>query len=300
MREMLEIRSWIPSDWGATLAACTDPPSTDSGYGPIVKEGNSIARCPDGRDTNSNNVDLFEAEGATPGQSNACPDLGALAVCDELPTTPLVINEIQTSPGSSAFIELKGTPNTAMGCYKLLAYNGGPDADRCEIYETINFQGAVIGESGFFTITPVGGDWAWMADLESKGADLQDGPDALALLFTSTEGQVVLMDALVYGGELPQCDDFKEGDPAEKTSKERSLTRCAGEDTNSNAQDFTLCSVPSPGEQTTCNCGAPNPTGGTVSVEEPEGCQTGGGTLPWLTLLLFGLIGLRARKSEAL
>lgn len=285
--------------WGATLSACVDPPSTDSGYGPTVKEGNSISRCPDGRDTNSNNVDLFEAEGATPGGVNSCPDMDALAVCDDDPTAPIVINEIQTSPAGAAFIELKGAPNTPMGCYTLIAYNGGPDADRCEIYETVEMGGAAIGNSGYFTIAPETGERAPQADFLSSGADLQDGPDALALVFTSTTGKMLLMDAVVYGGELSLCDDFNEGGPAEKVGKDRSLTRCAGEDTGNNEVDFTLCSVPSPGAVTTCNCGAPNPTGGSVEVEEPTGCQSSEhSTSLGGILLLLGLLGVLAVKRR--
>ena len=275
--------------WGATLAACVDPPSTDSGFGPIVKDGNSISRCPDGRDTNSNNVDLFEAEGATPGGPNACPDLEALAVCDQPPTSAMVINEIQTSPAAAAFIELRGAPGTAMGCYSLIAYNGGQNADRCEIYQRIEMPGAAIGNSGYFTIAPEGGEWSSSANFLDSAADLQDGPDALALIFTSTSGEVILMDAVVYGGELALCEDFNEGSPTEKVGKDRSITRCAGADTNNNESDFTLCSVPSPGDVTTCNCGYVDPTGGTVEVEEPTGCQTAHrNALGLLWLLLFG------------
>lgn len=285
--------------WGATLSACVDPPSTDSGYGPIVKEANSIARCPDGRDTDNNIVDLFEAESATPGATNDCPDLAALAVCDNPPTSPVVINEIQSSPSASAFIELKGMPNTAMGCFTLLAYNGGPDGEQCEISDSMILSGAAIGASGHFVIATEGSDLAESADFLDNGADLQDGPDALALVFTSTDGTMLLMDAVVYGGFLPLCDDFGEKDPTVKIGKDKSLTRCAGGDTQNNEVDFTLCSVPSPGGVTTCNCGAPNPTGGTVEVEEPTGCQTHRGVVPAFFVLLFGLIlVLRKRISR--
>ena len=60
-------------------------------------------------------------------------------------------------------------------------------------------------------------------------------------------------------------------------------------DNNNNESDFTLCSVPSPGDVTTCNCGYVDPTGGTVEVEEPTGCQTAHQhALGLLWLLLLG------------
>ncbi len=286
--------------WGATLSACTDPPSTDSGFGPAAKEGLSTARCPDGRDTNNNNVDLMEAISATPGSANNCPDLAALAVCDNPPSNPVVINELLTSPGLDAFVELKGAPNTALGCFTLLAYNGGPEGALCDIYETISMPGAVIGESGYFVVAPEDSSAATVADFLDGGADLQDGPDALALIFTQTNGQQILMDAVVYGGELAACDDFGEGGPADKPGKGRSLTRCAGSDTQSNEGDFATCAAPSPGQPTTCDCGAPNPAGGSVDVESPTGCRSLGG-MPWFSLLALlglGLMVWRRRQTR--
>ena len=289
--------------WGAALEGCDDP-ALDAGAGPSAKDGAAVARCPDGADTNDAAADVAAAT-ASPGAKNVCDGGGGSGNGNgggtdcKLPTDVPKINEIQTSTAGQAFIEIIGKPGTPLDCFSIVAYNGGTEASTCTESGTIELTDVKIPDSGFLVLAKGDGERADVATVKTTKADLQDGPDAVALVFAAKAGPQVV-DSLVYGAELPACTalGIGEGTNAGKPKKGQSITRCAGSDTDDNAADFGSCAEPSPGAETTCACtggGNPVPPGG-AGVESPGGCTALPGERPVALLALFlVLLGIVAR-----
>jgi len=155
---------------------------------------------------------------------------------------PVVINEIYyDGPGADSddvFIEIYGPPGTSLDDYVLRAVNGSGGG----IYAEIPLSSYSIGPSGFLVIGTPESAASVGAQVVSRLADLQNGPDNLILLKGS---QVV--DAVGYG-QFQSSDVFKgEGQPAPGAPPGKSISRDANHtDTNNNAADFKV-SNPTPG-----------------------------------------------------
>jgi hypothetical protein len=260
-----------------------------------VESGYSLARLPDGADTQDNSADLHACDTPTPGALNACSP----PPCTGEPVK-IVINEVLTSvtTGSkySAFVELKGPAGTDLSCYRLLGVNG---AD-CRAYNLIDLEGA-IPEDGYFVVA----DGATIADAEmsTSKADFQEGPDGLALVYLHGVKGELMVDSLAYGA-VPATCAVGEGATAPLPGKDTSLTRLPdGTDTDVNQDDFKTCSSPTPGKANACkDIGGPGtPTqgggGGAACAVQPGHPTATAPLLLPLGLLLVGLgRGLRATR----
>ncbi|NUN13168.1 MAG: hypothetical protein HUU55_05980 [Myxococcales bacterium] len=248
--------------WKAPLTGCSGPMGAKQAV-LVPPDGQSVSLC----GSSGNDSKDYTITDATPAAANLCP-----TACGGPEEANVVINEFQTATAADAFIELYGPPKTALRCLKLVHYNGGQGGTSCDVVKTIGLSGT-IGDTGYFLIAPPGGTLVESADLVDAGADLQDGPDAVALYYVSNDGTETLLDSVTYGDALPVCP-FAEGEPAKKPGQKKSLTRCKGADTDNNLADFAVCSVPSPKAVTTCGCsgGVLPPGGGAGDVSEPGGC----------------------------
>lgn len=288
--------------WNGEIGSCTEA-GLDKGAGPKAAKSQAVARCPDGADTGAHGADLGVAA-PTPGGPNVCGGGGGGGgggSC-KLPTVVPKISEIQVSKGVDAFIEIWGEPGTDLSCFSVLAYNGATGT-KCDVYATIPLTDEEIPASGYFVITKDGNTHAALAGLLNAKADLQDGPDGVALVFAASDGPKVV-DSLVYGADLPTCTaaGVGEGKFAKKPGQGQSLTRCEGYDTDENSTDFAVCKKPSPGEITTCGCtkGVEAPPGGSKASSSGSGCSAAPGVpLGSLLLLLWGLAAVVGRRRSA-
>ena len=233
------------------------PDDCDAGEGqPAAKPGQdiSLARLPDGYDSDDNASDFALCDTPTPGAANDC-DTTVVTGCTF--AQPMLINEILVGAASDGeieeFIELVGPPGANLSCYRIEGING----KGCESYREIQLSGTVASDG----IVVVGKtDTVPNVDLADGGADLQNGPDALRLVYVHDDDGLIVLDSLAYGvgDDLAGCGTG-EGNPAPKPNNGQSLSRIPdGQDSDDNAADFALCDFPSPGQENRC-------TG-------PEGC----------------------------
>jgi hypothetical protein len=285
--------------WGAQLGACAG--TVGSGHPlPIPDDGESLQRC---FDTGNDLVDYAVAT-ATQAAANDCetteppdpPD-----PCSPPAAGALVINEVQVGPAGTEFVELYGVAGTSLRCLSIVGYNGGQAATDCAEYLRVPLGEGEVPEGRYVLVAPEASENAPGADVPVASLNIQDGPDALALVFTDDEGIDTVLDAVVYGGELPACAAFSEGAPVAKPKSAGTITRCKGGDTGDNGEDFTRCSKPSPGAITECGCSAgsdPDPSGGGGGGDD-GGCSSATGPLvPW-SLALLVLLGLALARRRA-
>jgi hypothetical protein len=196
---------------------------------------------------NSGYPDTFRAEeGAADcdGLDNDCD-----GQTDERCPAPLVwINEVLYDgpgrDGPNEFIELVGEPGAFLDGLVLEAVNGANG----EVYTQIPLVGQMPA-TGYYLIVEAGtpanpgatGTLRDIANLVVRGADLQNGPDSLRLMFNGRP-----VDALAYGAFDEPGNAAGEGDPAPDASN-TSITRAEdGRDTDDNAVDFVVADVPTP------------------------------------------------------
>lgn len=182
-----------------------------------------------------------------PGESQAQP-------VELIDPQKLVFNEILYDvPGSDTdgilFVELYAAAAGSLSGYSIRFVNGndGKITDLIDLPEE-----AEIADESFYVIAD--GRTGALETTQVEVFDLidnfdpQNGPDGMQLL--DREGQ--LMDSVIYGeGAVSSSDDglaLGEGSFAEDPSGGFSLSRFpAGFDTDDNATDFIVNSVPSPG-----------------------------------------------------
>jgi hypothetical protein len=253
----------------------------------------SIARVPDGSDSNDNGVDFQACDTPTPGLPNAC----SAPPCTGEPPA-LVINELQISATSEAplspFVEIKGPPGTPVGCFRLIGVNGSG----CGPYNVLDLEGA-IPAGGYYVVAD--GDKIAGAQLRSSKADYQDGPDGLDLVYQHPLLGDVVVDSIVYGEALPDCS-VGEGNAAPDPGKDSSLARAPdGSDTNDNVTDFVVCPTPTPGAANTCTGGGNGPGDPTSRGGGGAACAVSHTASPGALLLLLFLAlvpaVLRPRRS---
>lgn len=290
--------------YGAKLAACD---ALGVGQGAAAKapaNGVSLFRCSeDESGFGDNALDFQTCDVPSPGAASTCQ----CTICGGVPAEVPRINELQTSVGNDAFVEIYGPAGADLSCFQLVAYNGGAAGDKCDQDKTIELTGGAIGDDGYFVLAPAGGSREADADMTYSGT-LQSGPDALVLYYVPTSGDRLQIDSVVYKDALPACVEAgigTEGISAPEPKRDRSITRCEsnpnGVDTNNDGADWTGCSKPTPGAPTECTCdgsGAPSPPGG-GGVDSGGGCRAADAhrTLPWaFGLLLLGIGALRRRR----
>lgn len=193
------------------------------------------------------------AEAAT----TECTCLGTnpVATSGSLAPPQLVINELYYDhPGSDTdgvlFAELYGPTGLDLSGYQILFVNGDDGA----ITKVIQLpEGAAIQGNGFYVVAD--GRTGALDTTQVANADFidnfdpQNGPDGVQLI--DAEGS--LMDTLAYGeGVVATAENglaLGEGSPAPDVAGGQSLARePAGADTDNNAADFVVNTVPSPGE----------------------------------------------------
>ena len=223
----------------------------------------SISRCPDGADSDVNNID-FSLRAVTPGAANACA------------APKVVVNEVdydQVGGDGAEYLELK---NTSAGSVNLDPY----------VVELVNGAGGVVyGTFELPAVTLAGGDYyvicanaATVAncdlDVDPNTDRIQNGsPDGIRLLLAGAT-----VDALSYEGDTAGSTEGT-GTTAADSNTEAGigLSRCAdGADSDVNNIDFSLRAV-TPGAANAC--AAPK-----VVVNEVDYDQVGGDGAEYLEL----------------
>ncbi|HEX6208112.1 MAG TPA: ExeM/NucH family extracellular endonuclease, partial [Actinomycetota bacterium] len=235
----------------------TGAPYTEgSGVGLVddASEGTGISRCPDGTDTDRNNVDLVSSP-ITPGAENDCPPPPGPG------STTLVVNEIDyDQPGTDAaeFLEIKNVSDSGIGLdpYSVQLVNG--TGGGAAVYQTFDLPDVMLPAGGYFVVcanaaTVPGCD----LDVDPDTNLIQNGaPDAVAIRL-GTE----LVDAVSYEGNTGA--PYTEGSGVglvDDASEGTGISRCAdGTDTDQNNVDLRLTPV-SPGGTNDCP-GLPPPFG---------------------------------------
>ncbi len=208
----------------------------------------SLARCPDGSDSDQSGAD-FQAcmiEGGTPGSANdAC--CGGGGSCDEAGSVTLVINEFMADPaGADAgyeWVELYNAGNSSVDAtgWRVSWFKSNPDSSSGSAAVT----SATIPAGGFLLIgdESVGG-----ADIVAS-IDMGNGTDGDGLHLTDCAG--TLEDAVVYGANN---DDgiYDEGGVASSVApdpgSDDALARTPdGSDSDASGSDFCVAASATPG-----------------------------------------------------
>lgn len=170
-----------------------------------------------------------------------------------------------------SFIEIAGTPGSALDGLVLEGVNGGDGQPA----GTLTLSG-VIPASGLFVVADesVAGVTAVLGANLLRNFDLQNGPDSLVLRSANS-----VLDAVGYGvfaaGEVFAGEGTPASDPPTGSSIAR---RFADVDTGDNAADFLALATPTPG------------TASFASVPEPSS----------LLLLSGGFVALARRRTPRL
>lgn len=168
-----------------------------------------------------------------------------------LPILSEVYYDAVGSDDGQSFVELAGLPGTSLEGYVIEGINGSNGA----VGPTIVLSGS-IGASGLFVVADRTSDGSTMvvgADLLAN-FDFQNGPDSVVL----RQGELIA-DALGYGVFAPSEFFAGEGMAAPDVSPGESLARLfANVDTDDNASDFVVLSMPTPG--TASFASVPEPT----------------------------------------
>jgi hypothetical protein len=162
---------------------------------------------------------------------------------DEACAPPAVVisevlyDEVGSDDGDMLFFELFAAPGTPLGGLTLEAINGSGGA----VYKSWTLPNRAVPFNGAFLIVDerAGGVLRDIADLTLTGIDLQNGPDALRLVWNKGGANEALLDAVGYG-TFGVADVFAgEGTAAAGVRAGESLTRSPlGTDTNNNSVDF--------------------------------------------------------------
>ena len=237
-----------------TLSYGGDVPGATEGSGvglDDVPDGNdSLSRCPDGADSDVNNVD-FELAALTPGAANTCAG-------DPEPTQ-LVVNEIdydQPSTDAAEFLEIKnvGTASADLGNVFVDLVNGNGTV----VYASIDLPAVSLAAGDYYVVCANAATVA-NCDLDASPDTnfIQNGaPDAVAL----RQGEA-LLDTVSYAGNTgdPYTEGSGEGLVDSSSDGGVGISRCPdGEDTQQNNQDLELAAI-SPGATNTCAPPPPPP-----------------------------------------
>ena len=217
---------------------------------------NGISRCPDGTDTDQNNVDLVAAP-ITPGAENDCPDVQPPGSG----STTLVINEIdydQPGTDTAEFLEIKNVSSSGIDLdpYTVELVNGSGGG--AVVYQTIDLPAMTLAAEEYFVVC---GDAANVPgcdlDVTPDTNLIQNGaPDAVAIRLGAD-----IVDTVSYEGDTGA--PYTEGSGAgliDDASEGTGISRCAdGTDTDRNNVDLRLTTA-TPGAVNVCP-GFPPPFG---------------------------------------
>ena len=137
------------------------------------------------------------------------------------------------------FVELYGTPGTALGGLTLEGINGTNGS----VYKTVQLSGVIPADGVFVIGDDAGNGLSQVANTDLVAdIDLQNGPDSLVL--RDANG---ILDALGYG-DFTSAIFAGEGNPAADVGAGWSLVRSQPLiDTGDNSLDFSALDTPTPG-----------------------------------------------------
>jgi hypothetical protein len=258
------------------------------GLAPSPGSGASIARTPNGQDTDDSGVDFVEAAAPTPGAENGGVVIGA---CDDAVVgASVVINELISDPDGSdtglEWVELYNAGNSAVDVSGWAVVAG-----------TSSFSGAGVLPEGT-VLAPH--DWLVVAQTGIPEADVVADGFSLGNASSNADGVRVEdcngtpVDTVIYG--TPNTDGWIDDSGLAATSlglkpgSGQSLARITdGVDTDGSAVDFELADNPTPGSGNDApveTCGGPG--SGLVINElmyDPDGSDDG---FEWIELYHAG------------
>jgi uncharacterized protein (TIGR03382 family) len=248
-----------------------------------ARDGRSLARVPNGSDTDVSGVDFEVHSAPTPGSRND----SAVPTCDAASAARgLVINEVLADPdGADAGQEWVELYNGSGGPVDLSGWALQAGTSTYGVVAVVPAD-RVLASGGFLL---VGGDAVPGRDLELSGSVPNASSNADAIRVVDCTGAPA--DTLVYGG---LNDDAWLDDTgavavsiAAKAPSGRSMARAVdGVDTDQAREDFVVATEPTPGRP---NPGLPDCELGEVVINEllpdPDGTDAG---LEWVELYNVG------------
>jgi hypothetical protein len=295
---------------GEVFADEPGTPIGDDRLAPRPERGASLARLPDGADTDDGAADFGLGRPPTPGAPNtapACtPSTGGVVVNELLPDAPGAdaaagTELVELFSSADAVVDLAGWSIVALGT---------PGAERLRVRLP---DGAAIAPGGFLV---VGGAAVEVADVVVEGLDLASGAGGDVVLLEDCAGARV--DGVLYGGAntdaLAEDDGSVPGEGARDPREGQCVARAAdGVDHDASAEDFVVTSLCTPGTTNATDgppvddtgaggCGADGPR----TAPPTHGPHVAGGscaTSPW-PRLPAGLLALlvtvtRRRRGRA-
>ncbi len=215
-----------PYTEGAGTGLLDDPAFTGAG----------ISRCPDGADTNQNNVD-FSFHKITPGAANAC-------------APAVVINETdydQPGTDSAEFVEIRNNDlfSFDLSSFTLELING--TGGGAAVYKSFVLNSVTLAPGDFYVICANAGTVANCDQDVTPETDLiQNGaPDAIGLRYNGS-----LIDAVSYEGNTgaPYTEGSGVGLVDNGDNVNEGISRCPdGVDTNQNNVDLSTAHSITPG-----------------------------------------------------
>ncbi|HWL32843.1 MAG TPA: ExeM/NucH family extracellular endonuclease [Gaiellaceae bacterium] len=211
----------------------------------LADEG--LSRCPDGNDTDANNVD-FSLRAITPGGTNVCAG------------PKVVINEVdydQVGTDGAEYLELKNTSTAAVNLdpYVVELVNGSGGV----VYGTFDLPAFSLAGGDYFVICANAATVANCdLDVDPNTDRIQNGsPDGIRLLLAGAT-----VDALSYEGDTAGSTEGTGTAAADSNSEAGiGLSRCAdGVDTDNNNADFAIKAI-TPGTTNACEPPPPDPVG---------------------------------------
>ena len=218
-----------------------------SGTGLEDIAGEGLSRCPDGNDTDANNVD-FSLRAITPGAANSCA------------APKVVVNEVdydQVGTDGAEYLELKNTSTVSVNLdpYVVELVNGAGSL----VYGTFDLPAVSLAGGDYYVICANAATVANCdLDVDPNTDRIQNGsPDGIRLLLAGAT-----VDALSYEGDTVGSTEGT-GTTAADSNTEAGigLSRCAdGADTDNNNADFSVKAI-TPGATNACGPPPPDPAG---------------------------------------
>ncbi len=234
---------------GSNEDGCFDEGGTATSIAPDPGSDLSLARCPDGTDSNASGDDFQECmiEGGTPGLANdAC--CGGGGTCDEAGAATIVINEFMADPdGADAggeWIEIYNAGNGTIDLsgWRLSWFKSNPDSASGSAAIP---SGTTIASRSFLLI----GDEAVAGTDVQATIDMGNGTDGDGLHLSDCAG--TLEDAVVYGsnnGDGIYDENGVASSVAPDPGSDDALARTPdGSDTDSSGSDFCVAASATPG-----------------------------------------------------
>jgi hypothetical protein len=229
---------------------CFDENGVATSLAPEPGSDITLARCPDGADTNASGAD-FQAcmvEGGTPGLANDACCGGGAGSCDEAGSANLVINEFMADPGGAdaglEWIEIYNAGNGSVDAsgWRLSWFKSNPDSASGSVALPSD---TIISSRGYLLVA---GESVSGADVQAS-LDLGNGTDGDGLHLSDCNG--TLADAVVYG---PNNDDgiYDENGVASSVAadpgSDDALARSPdGTDSDRSGNDFCVAASATPG-----------------------------------------------------